>query len=281
MSSPNELIRSIDSFYEEAASAFHNWGQDLQREGVYALHCGYYPEGEPIGHHEAVKLLTLKVIEFAQIKPGLKILDAGCGTGSVTFEIAAQFPDVEVHGINIAFHQLRNAQDFRNRERVANASFSLQDYLSTAFTDNSFDRAIFCESFTHAYDKGTLLEEVGRILERERVLVISDVFLKKKNLSNEEKTLLHQVEEGIFLPSFLEIDQFLNLLEGLGFREVEMIDATENILPSTKSMADHASLRLKQNPDASDVIIDGRYACMAVDVLMKEGVFGYFLIRTS
>jgi len=63
---------------------------------------GFYPEGVSIDHRQSILDVTQKIIELAQISSNQLILDAGCGTGDITFEIAPQFPKSQVIGINIA-----------------------------------------------------------------------------------------------------------------------------------------------------------------------------------
>jgi cyclopropane fatty-acyl-phospholipid synthase-like methyltransferase len=110
-------VQEVRSYYEQTEKAYNNWGKDIQREGIYALHCGYEIPGEKIDHLESVKRLTKEVIQFSQIQDNDKILDAGCGTGAVAFEIKSQYPGVQVHGINLAQNQLQTAISFVKNKR--------------------------------------------------------------------------------------------------------------------------------------------------------------------
>ncbi len=33
-----EQIKGIRTYYQESETAYNNWGKDLEREGIYALH---------------------------------------------------------------------------------------------------------------------------------------------------------------------------------------------------------------------------------------------------
>lgn len=46
------------------------------------------------------------IINFLKINSNIKILDLGCGSGYLTFEIAKRFPNVEIIGLDIVTNTL-------------------------------------------------------------------------------------------------------------------------------------------------------------------------------
>lgn len=281
MTTSKELLKHITTYYTISAPAYMNWGADYDREGVYALHCGFHPQEETIDNHQAVKRMTGKIIDLSKIIEGQRILDSGCGTGSVTFEIASLFPSCEVHGINITTNQIAEAYQFKLKHKIRNVYFSYQDYIMTGFKNDSFDRVIFCESLAHAHDKKLLITEVARILKREGRIVISDVLLAKRNLTNQQIDHVQTIAKGWYVPNFVHIEDFEGTILKTGFVGLEIQDITVNIMPSVTLASEHAKLRLDQNPQVNDVITRSRKACTSIHRLMKEGVLKYFFITAN
>src|SRR5438270_8100613 len=79
------------------------------------------------------------LLEQACIRPGQRILDIGCGTGSLVVLIKRQHPDVDVVGLDPDPKALA-----RGRHKAARASVSIQFDQGFAdalpYTDAAFDR---------------------------------------------------------------------------------------------------------------------------------------------
>lgn len=276
------LVNSIRQYYVTSEKSYQGWGKDSEREGVYALHCGFHPKGIPIDQHESTKKMTLEIIARADIKKDERVLDAGCGSGAILFELAETNQNAKVYGINIATNQLNGAADYAKSRGLSNVALSMQDYSRTAFTSSFFDKVIFSESLAHSEDKTVLLDETRRVLKNGGRLVIADAFLIHRKLSSDNVKLLEQAENGWVLPPLLTIQQIVETLNLSGFSEVVVEDVTTNILPSTSRMAKNAIARLDKYPiDQNDQLTMSRYACMAADQLMRNGTLGYFFLTAN
>ncbi|MFZ2202203.1 MAG: methyltransferase domain-containing protein, partial [Microgenomates group bacterium] len=194
------LVNSIRQYYVSSEKSYSGWGKDLERDGVYALHCGFHPEGVPIDQYESTKRMTREIVARANIKTGERALDAGCGSGAVLFELAESHLDAEAYGINIAANQLNSAARYAKSCGLSNINLSMQDYLRTAFTDSFFDKVIYSESLAHAEDKTALLNETKRILKNGGKLVIADAFLIHRDLNPDTAQLVEWAENGWVLP---------------------------------------------------------------------------------
>lgn len=103
--------------------------------------------------------MSQKIIELSEIEPEQVILDAGCGVGSLTFEIINIEPKARVYGIDSSENHIQLASQYHEHEGSAYPVFSIQDYERIAFRSGTFDRIIFCESFIHSQDKEGLIQE--------------------------------------------------------------------------------------------------------------------------
>jgi ubiquinone/menaquinone biosynthesis C-methylase UbiE len=84
--------------------------------------------------------MTKKIIEAANIKEGQIVLDAGCGVGSIAYEIALCFPESLVLGINIVPLQIQVADQFKQKGKIGNLFYLLNSFDEMALPSESFDR---------------------------------------------------------------------------------------------------------------------------------------------
>ena len=82
--------------------------------------------------------LSAAFMDFTGHPPGQKILDVGCGTGMLTFALAARGDHAEIAGIDLAEPYVDYARRHNTDPRL---SFGIADATSLPFPDASFDRA--------------------------------------------------------------------------------------------------------------------------------------------
>ncbi len=77
-----------------------------------------------------------KMADYYKLKPGMKILDVGCGMAHLLYEFTQVVPGIEVTGIDISEYALEHAkEEIRDRLEKGNA-------VRLPFDDNSFDLVI-------------------------------------------------------------------------------------------------------------------------------------------
>jgi ubiquinone/menaquinone biosynthesis C-methylase UbiE len=107
-----------------------------------------------------------RLIEQAQIKSGFRVLDIGCGTGSLAVLIKKSHPEVEVSGVDPDPAALSISKRKANRAGLSiefDRGFS--DHLS--YPDESFDRVFSSFMFHHLEpgERAATLREIGRVLK--------------------------------------------------------------------------------------------------------------------
>jgi len=96
-----------------------------------------------------------------RIRPGARILDAGCGIGGSAIWLARTF-GAFVTGITPVESQVERARRIAGELGVADrVQFMEQDYTCTTFPDASFDVVWAMESVCHAADKGPSIGKPG------------------------------------------------------------------------------------------------------------------------
>ena len=100
--------------------------------------------------------------------PGARILDAGCGEGSVTRYLASHYPAVNFYGVDVSPIGVSMASG----GAPTNARFSVSVLTRTGFENNFFD-LIFSQSvIEHVEDWKGMLREMRRILKPGGTLMI-------------------------------------------------------------------------------------------------------------
>lgn len=130
------------------------------------------------------KRYRAQVIKTLPITKGkkLKVLDAGCGTGSLAVEVKKKYPKIELYAIDIDDSILERAIKKSKKEKVI-ISFKKTPIQNTEFPENYFDY-IYTSLVLHhlkTKDKQKAIKELHRILKRGGTLIVSD-FGKPKNI---------------------------------------------------------------------------------------------------
>ena len=99
------------------------------------------------------------------LKPGLRVLDFGCGPGTITVGLAKAVEPGEVHGIDMAESQINLARSAAEAGGHTNVTFHVGSVLELPFEDNSFDAAHCHAVLMHIPDTQAALAEVKRVLK--------------------------------------------------------------------------------------------------------------------
>ncbi|MCG5535525.1 SAM-dependent methyltransferase [Ectothiorhodospira mobilis] len=115
----------------------------LDREMFYS--CAYFERPE-VSLEEAQQAKADLIRRKLLLQPGMRVLDIGCGWGSMAFHLA-QHADVEVHGITLSREQLRVAEQEAERRGLSDrVHFHLQDYREHR---GQYDRIVSVGMFEH------------------------------------------------------------------------------------------------------------------------------------
>lgn len=111
---------------------------------------------------------------LAEPRPGVSILDAGCGPGRLALDLARARPDATVHGVDIAAGAIEVAAE--RAERAGGAVRFLQaDLADLPFEDGTFDLIVSTVSYHHWARVPEVVAELGRVLRPEGRLWVYDV----------------------------------------------------------------------------------------------------------
>ena len=99
------------------------------------------------------------------LRPGLRILDFGCGIGSISVGLAKAVEPGELHGIDMEESQVEIARSVAAANKQENMIFHVGDVADMAFENDSFDIAHCHNVLMHVPDTAAVLSEVKRVLK--------------------------------------------------------------------------------------------------------------------
>lgn len=139
--------------------------------------CAYWPEGTESLNDAELQMLKLWC-KRAQIENGQKILDLGCGWGSLCQYLAETYPQSRVVGVcnsktQKAFIESRAKQSKLNNLRIIAAD------MNTFQISEKFDRIMSLEMFEHMRNYQKLLQKISTWMNPEALLFLH-IFVHKE-----------------------------------------------------------------------------------------------------
>ena len=101
---------------------------------------------------------------MAAAKPDMKLLDVGCGPGSISVSLARYMPSGQLTGVDVSEAVLEKAQQAGNEAGVSNVDFELADVYELPFEEEHFDMVHTHQAVAHFHDHIAALKEMLRVL---------------------------------------------------------------------------------------------------------------------
>jgi phosphoethanolamine N-methyltransferase len=195
----------------------------LRYERIFGA--GYISTGGP----ETTEYLVAKL--GPALKPGVRVLDVGSGIGGAALALARRFGAI-VTGIDLAPEMVAIALErARESDSPASVSFQIGDVLETEF-DSPFDVVWSRDALMHIHDKPRLFKRLHGLLAPDGVLVVTDYAKGTGPGSAEFRAYIESTGYHVVDPA-----AYGWLLEGAGFVDVEVEDATEKFIGIMKREA--------------------------------------------
>jgi ubiquinone/menaquinone biosynthesis C-methylase UbiE len=105
---------------------------------------------------------------------GMRLLDCGCGPGSITVDLGQTVAPGEVIGIDLREDALAQGRALARERGIANVAFQTASVYQLPYPDGSFDAAFACAVLQHLAAPLAALKEIRRVLKRGGVIGIVD-----------------------------------------------------------------------------------------------------------
>lgn len=108
------------------------------------------------------------------LRPGMRLLDAGCGPGSITVGLAGAIAPAEAVGIDANAAAIEGARALATERGVGNVRFEVADVHALPYDHASFDAAFVHALLQHLPDPLAALTEIRRVLKPGAVIGLAD-----------------------------------------------------------------------------------------------------------
>jgi MPBQ/MSBQ methyltransferase len=213
--------------YTERGADYGAWSREH-------LHFGYRAPGmsrlrlEPMLARMAEELVGRLGLDPAGAH---RLIDLGCGRGSVTRVAAAAFPRARLAGVDAVGPQLARARDVG----AVRASLLRADYTRTPLATGCADGVVALESACYATGTGKpdLAAECARLLRPGGRLAIGDgMYPRPLPLPRGVRRLARIAERAWAVETFAVLPDLVRALEGAGFVDVRVEDVSRRLASS-------------------------------------------------
>ena len=137
--------------------------------------CCWYPVGTESLQRAEEAMLELYALR-ARLTDGLRILDLGCGWGSLSLWLAERFPNAQIVGLSNSNGQREFIQAQAKQRGITNLKIVTGNVVEFDFLGENaelpFDRVISIEMFEHMKNYSALLDKVARWLSPQGMLFV-------------------------------------------------------------------------------------------------------------
>src|SRR6266498_3494438 len=158
-----------------------------------------------------------KLISQANIQSGMKVLDLGCGTGTLTLMIKRAHPKVDVSGLDGDPQVLDIARD---KSRGTDIRWDEGLASSLPYPDSTFDRVVTSLVIHHLVteDKRRAFKEIYRVLDPQGELYVLDYGVPHSPTARFITGYMHGLEEAAdnfdgLIPQFIRDAGFRSVNE--------------------------------------------------------------------
>jgi tocopherol O-methyltransferase len=273
----------IVKYYEET---YWHYRTLWLNPNTLAMHYGYWDSKARTHRRSLVRLIEV-MAEQVPVRPGMTILDAGCGVGGSSIWLAKHYP-VQVYGITLVPQQRDLASRYARKHGVADrVEFSLQDYTKTEFKEETFDLIWATESLVHAEDKRAFFREAYRILKPGGSVVLTEYLRREPPYDPEQQEAFERWLRCWAMPNLATWNELRQYVLEEGFVDFRHRDLTPFVWRSSRRMA---WLTYYTYPVVAVLRLLGRWSAVEEEnyaasrlqyQLLRQGIWRYGLISAQ
>ena len=124
---------------------------------------------------KAFEKIIEKELEILDLKPNMKVLDAGCGTSAVTRRMALKLFPEEAFGVDVDPLFIDEAKKSASREGIKNIRFELGNIDNLKYENGTFDSSFCRLVLMHVSSPVKTIAELKRVTKKGGIVAASDV----------------------------------------------------------------------------------------------------------
>jgi tocopherol O-methyltransferase len=212
-------VDDIREHYDQLSPLYRTfWGEHI--------HHGFWRGSETAA--EAQVNLTRELARRAQLAPGDRVLDVGCGLGGSALLLAKEY-GCRVEGISISPKQVATAtHEAAQRDLQDRATFAVQDANQLEAGGPAYDVVWTIECSEHLFDKARFVSTGARLLKPGGRLAIC-AWLAGEDLDAERRRLVQEVCRGMLCPSLGTMADYTGWMRAGGLEVLSAADVTKNV----------------------------------------------------
>jgi len=209
--------QQIRSYYDLVTDFYEfGWGRSFH----------FCPQFAKESRQLAMQRHQLRLAEKLKLKPGMRVLDAGCGVGGPLLNIA-RHSGAHITGLNICEYQLAKARRYAAKARMQHQTdFVVGDFMNAPLSDASFDAIYTIEASVHAKSRLKCFQEMHRLLKPGGVFAGYEYVVTERYDENNplHVSTMRKLEDYSAVQQTPTIQQHRETLQAAGFKILQLED---------------------------------------------------------
>ncbi|MFO0606689.1 MAG: methyltransferase domain-containing protein [Polyangiales bacterium] len=282
MPTEDTSLPAIDAYYERFTDAYVAYGGEAG-----AWHFGLWGDGDVATREAALAASNRALCAGLGLRPGMRVLDAGCGCGGLAVYLARAF-GVEVVGVTACASHVALCERNAAAQGVGHlTTFRRMDFNALELPGGHFDAVFHQETFTYVTDLRRHLAGVRRVLKPGGRLRVMDGFRGEAPLDARGESLHRDMQRGWRIGPMATLAALREALAAEGFDGVTVRDLAARVAPSAREVlaADGARELLRalgrMAPEADPEVAAHNAAATGFCRCVLEGTFDYALVEAA
>lgn len=184
--------------------------------------------------HPGGRASTDRLLDWAQLRPGERVLDIGCGVGTTAIRMAREH-DVQVVAADISpLMRQRAERNVRGAGLAGKIAVEDADILALPYPDDSFD-CVVAEAVTMFVDRQRAAKELARVCRPGGRVLATEFYWRQAPTPEAREIFLGQVCPGL---RFDSIAEWRDIYGGAGLAEIRTEDGPFAMMTPKGFLAD-------------------------------------------
>jgi SAM-dependent methyltransferase len=183
--------------------------------------------------HPGGRVSTDQLLAWADIQPGHRVLDIGCGVGTTAIRVARE-SGAEVVAADVSPSMCERAQRNVRTSRLANVTVEAANILRLPYPDSSFD-VVLAEAVTMFVDRPAAAAELARVCKAGGRVLATEFCWREPPTPEARQIFLGEVCPGLAFDTEAE---WVAIYAGAGLEDARTVTGRFEMMTARGFMAD-------------------------------------------